>query len=175
MDWIRNACAHNQHTRTVCVRPPKMCAPCTIQTPWRAHSSLTPRMLEFTVDSITLSERAFAPSSSTSADPDPGDSGVLPSSPYVSSVCFCIGISRRMSTDTKPAAENPIIAFHTTARLSANASRTSVRVGSWRLGMAGMAAYAISMPAGNCSMNAGGRRFFSSFCRMLAEMVTPHV
>ena len=76
---------------------------------------------------------------------------------------------------SSPAAEKPIIAFHTVDMLAANASRTSCcRPGS-NPGMRGITAYAISTPAGNWATNEGGKRVLSSFWRMLAEIAIPHV
>ena len=97
------------------------------------------------------------------------------SSPYVSSVVACIGISLSRNTLSTPAAQIPAITFQIVIKLSANALRTSPRTGSCRSEIRGMAAYAISRPLGKRLENDDGRFFLSSFWRIVDEMAIPHV
>lgn len=151
---------------------------------WRTSKPITYTASPLTGASVKLSGRFFSSSSFGVGVDSPLSSSTASAflascspfcSPYVSSVTFCIGTSRSRKRVRKPAAQNPSIARHTVAMLFANATRTSLRSGSGRLLMTGIAAYAISTPAGNWDANADGSCDLSSFWRMEAEMATPHV
>lgn len=94
--------------------------------------------------------------------------------PHVSSNSECSGSPFMISDTRKPNPQIPIITSQMTMMLSANASRTKVRVGSGSVLMRGTIVKANDRPPGNSSRNSGGRRWLNCVCKIAAPIDTPH-